>query len=601
MKREIDMMKKKGSIRRSVYNIYKQDKYMFFLLIFSIPITILLPIMQAYLPKIVIDGFEKEMPWKHLIYVVVSLFACIIALTIVQKLITSRIYGKQYNLSIMYQNMITKKHMNVFFETTEKKEYITKYTLAMNEACSGYCAAEFIWVPIQGLIVSILGFFTAINILTQISPIIVSVLLLNSFINFIYSLYLQKYTKQHKEEKADIDRKIGYLSNLSARFEIAKEIKIFNAFPLLEFYYKKYKMLLQMWNRRINFREFIGNLTNTILIIAKDGITYYLLVRMFLNGEIDVGDVVFFIGIIGLLYSWIEGIVGNITDISRQAQKAGYIFDYLEEPEKSSSSNTYLLEKSISVELNNVSYKYDNTGNNAIKDISISINAGEKVAIVGENGAGKTTLIKVLCGLYKPTSGQIKINNMIISECSQLYNSFSTVFQEICVLPVTIREFIISNKEYDKNLLKDVLIKTDLYDKVISLEKKDNTRIGKNIYEDGIDLSGGEKQKLLLARALYKNAPCLILDEPTAELDPLAESRLYRQYNELFNKKTLLFISHRLASTRFCDKIICMKDGEIIESGTHEQLMKNKGYYKELFTAQSKYYSEEAYDEKAEC
>ena len=340
---------------------------------------------------------------------------------------------------------------------------------------------------------------------------------------------------------------------------------------------------------------------NTILIIAKDGIIYYLLVRMYLNREINVGDVVFFIGIIGLLYSWIEGIVGNITNVSRQAQKAGYIFDYLEEEsETDSTSNTYIPQRSISIELNNVSYKYENAESDTIRNISISISEGEKIAIVGENGAGKTTLIKVLCGLYRPTSGQVKINSVLVSDSRQLYNSFSTVFQEVCVFPVTIREFIVSNKEYDENLLKAALIKADLYDKVVSLEKKDNTKIGKNIYDDGIDLSGGEKQKLLLARALYKNAPCLILDEPTAELDPLAESRLYQKYNELFDQKTLLFISHRLASTRFCDKIICMKDGEIIESGTHDQLMKNNGHYKELFVAQSKYYSKEAYDEKAE-
>lgn len=589
------MIKKKGNIRRSVYNIYRQDKNMFLLLVISIPITILLPVVQAYIPKAIINGFEKEMPAKHLIYVVVSLFVCILTFTVVQKLINSRIYGKQYNLSIMYQNLITKKHMNVFFEETEKKDYITKYTLAMNEACSGYCAAEFIWVPLQGLIVSILGFFTATNILIQISPVIVSVLILNSLINILYSLYLQKYINQHKEEKAAIDRKIGYLSNLSTRFESAKEIKIFNAFPLLEYYFKKHKMLLLMWNRKINIREFIGNLMNTILIIAKDGIIYYLLVRMYLNREINAGDVVFFIGIIGLLYSWIEGIVGNITNVSRQAQKAGYIFDYLEEEsETDSTSNMYIPPRSISIELNNVSYKYENAESDTIRDISISISEGEKIAIVGENGAGKTTLIKVLCGLYRPTSGQVKINNVLVSDSRQLYNNFSTVFQEVCVFPVTIREFIVSNKEYDENLLKAALIKADLYDKVVSLEKKDNTKIGKNIYDDGIDLSGGEKQKLLLARALYKNAPCLILDEPTAELDPLAESRLYQKYNELFDQKTLLFISHRLASTRFCDKIICMKDGEIIESGTHDQLMKNNSHYKELFVAQSKYYSKEA-------
>lgn len=587
--------KKSGNIKQAVFNIYKHDKYMFFLLLVGIPVTMLLPIIQAYLPKIVIDGVEKEMPEAYLVCAVVLLFLGIISMTMVHKIITSRIYGRQYYLSIMYQNMIVKKHMRVFFEVTEKKEYITKYTLAMNEACSGRCAAEYIWMPIQGLIISALGSFTAINILFQVSPIIVSILVLISGINFLYALYLQKYIDRHKEEKADIDRKLGYLFGLSTRFEIAKEIKMFNAYPLLEYYFRKHKQLLRMWNRKIDSREFIGKLVNTILIFAKDGIAYYLLIRMFLNNEIDVGDLVFYIGIIGLLYSWIESVVANITDINRQAQRAGYIFDFLnEEYQRADNSNALPLKEPISVELKNISYKYDNAENNAIDNVSISISAGEKVAIVGENGAGKTTLIKVLCGLYRPTVGQVIINDMTINESTELYSRFATVFQEVCIFPVTIREFIVGNKEYDENLLKDVLVKADLFDKVFSLEKADNTRIGKNIYEDGIDLSGGEKQRLLLARALYKNAACLILDEPTAELDPIAESRIYQRYNELFSNRTLVFISHRLASTRFCDKIVCMKDGKIIEIGTHDQLMKNEGYYKELFVAQSKYYSKEA-------
>lgn len=211
-----------------------------------------------------------------------------------------------------------------------------------------------------------------------------------------------------------------------------------------------------------------------------------------------------------------------------------------------------------------------------------------------QNGAGKTTAIKLLCGLYYPTKGDILINGKSsrVFSSESYFDLFSAVFQDYGFLPMTIAENICASTDYDKERLYSAFEKSGIADKINSLNKKENTFMIKDVYKDAVDFSGGEKQKLLLAKAIYKNAPVLILDEPTAALDPIAENELYLKYNEMTNNKISFFISHRLSSTRFCDRILFIKDGKIAESGTHEELMALKGSYYRMYQLQSYYYKE---------
>ena len=224
-----------------------------------------------------------------------------------------------------------------------------------------------------------------------------------------------------------------------------------------------------------------------------------------------------------------------------------------------------------------------------------SIKAGEKLAVVGLNGAGKTTLIKIICGLYNPTSGKIYINGHEKDEYNiyDYFSLFATVFQDYYFLPVSIANTISSHTDEntDRNKVIKCLDLAGLSKKVSELENSIDSMLNKQLNENGIELSGGEKQKLLLARAIYKNAPILILDEPTAALDPIAENELYQKYNALTQNKTSIYISHRLASTRFCDRIIYLENGKNIEIGSHTELMKNGGKYAKLFEIQSHYYN----------
>ena len=227
--------------------------------------------------------------------------------------------------------------------------------------------------------------------------------------------------------------------------------------------------------------------------------------------------------------------------------------------------------------------------------MDLTIHHGENLAIVGLNGAGKTTLVKLLCGFLDPTEGRVLLNGQDIRQYDRrdYYKLFAAVFQDFSVLSATMAENVAQTRTgIDEARVRVCLEQAGLTEKVRSLPKGLETQVGRDVYEDGIELSGGQTQRLMLARALYKNAPVLVLDEPTAALDPIAEDDIYQKYNEMTKGRTSLFISHRLASTRFCDRILYLKDGRVAEEGTHEQLLKQGGGYAQLFEVQSQYYRE---------
>lgn len=256
------------------------------------------------------------------------------------------------------------------------------------------------------------------------------------------------------------------------------------------------------------------------------------------------------------------------------------------------------------VELENLSFTYPGQEEPVLSHINLVIRPGERLALIGLNGAGKTTLVKLLCGFYQPTTGKILINGIPTAEFSreEYYSLVSVLFQDSCMLPVTLDENLTghSPEDTDQERLTWALRISGFYEKYESLPQKGRTLLVREANEEALDFSGGERQKLLFARAVYKEAPLLILDEPTAALDPIAENELYMKYGEAVKGRTCVYISHRLSSTRFCDRICLLSGGKILEEGTHDELMKKGGSYAELYEVQSRYYKEQDVRKKME-
>ncbi len=308
---------------------------------------------------------------------------------------------------------------------------------------------------------------------------------------------------------------------------------------------------------------------------------------------------VLYFAAIGSFATWIGGIIGKWNEVYSASLKVCDLRDVIEwhdDINYDDGINIASISTPCSIEINNLSFCYDGAETDTLKEINLNIHPGEKLAVVGLNGAGKTTLVKNISGLYTPSSGEIRISGHAKDEfnISDYYSLFSVVFQNFDMLCVTIAEIVSSKAaiEADRERVCECLKLAGLWDKVSSLPDGIDTPLNKQVYKNGIDLSGGEKQKLVLAKAIYKDAPILILDEPTAALDPIAENEMYLQYNALTKDKTSIYISHRLSSTRFCDRIVFIENGKIIEEGTHTMLMKQGGKYAEMFEIQSHYYKD---------
>ena len=315
-------------------------------------------------------------------------------------------------------------------------------------------------------------------------------------------------------------------------------------------------------------------------------------------------EFVFYMGLLGGFGSYFGQAVYGVLSLNSVDTSIGYIREFLDLSESlwdkegiGGQKLAFIKKAGLKVELKQVGYTYPGAKKPVLSDISLVIHPGERLALIGLNGQGKTTLVKLLCGFYHPTEGQILLNDIPADRFKreEYYELVSVLFQDFCMLPMTLNKNLTGHfgKEINKEKLTWALKMSGFYEKYESLPEKGETLLVREANKDALDFSGGERQKMLFARALYKEAPFVILDEPTAALDPIAENELYMKFGKAVKGRTCVYISHRLSSTRFCDRICLLSGGKIIEEGTHEDLMEKKGKYAEIYEVQSQYYREQ--------
>lgn len=480
--------------------------------------------------------------------------------------------------------------------------------LALGEKASAACAgnsesSEAIWTTLTDLMTSCIGFVVYLALLTNLNLWLAALVAATTAVSYFASKRINEWGYLHRSEELELTKRIEYANKTATSREFAKDIRMFGLRGWLEDLWGSTMRLYSAFCAKRERKYIWANIIDIVLTFLRNGIAYAFLIGITVKNGLPASQFLLYFAALSGFAQWVVEILDKLSVMHKQSLDISTIREFLDwdEPFDLNGGERIAFEpnKQYEIRLDNVSFRYPKADKDTLSHINLTVHPGEKLAIVGLNGAGKTTLVKLVCGFLDPTEGRILLNGEDIRKFNRndYYALFSAVFQEFSVLDVTVKENVAQCVDgIDETRVWQCIDKAGLTEKIQSLPKGIETHLGRRVFKDGVEFSGGQTQRLMLARALYKNAPILVLDEPTAALDPIAENDIYQKYNDMTHGRTSFFISHRLASTRFCDRIIFVDGGKIAEEGTHDELLKNGGGYAYMFEVQSKYYRSDNQD-----
>lgn len=496
---------------------------------------------------------------------------------------------------------LNEKMLDTDYENRENPATNTMFQKAVNAAQNFTSFYNRIAYLITNIF-SVLGWSA---ILSTLSPWLILIVLAPTVAYYMTVHYKIKWYSSREDTFTDIERKISYAENTAKNFQNAKDIRLYNMESWFVKTMRKFIEKRLWWYKKQGSMEFKNGFIMIAIVAIRDLASYGFIALNVINGEMTPGDFMLYFSSIGEIAGSFYALLDNYSNVKWLSIRISWYREYLELPDKTNrGKGEPLPEESFDIRFENVSYQYGGADSPTLKNLNFTIKTGEKIAVVGNNGAGKTTLVKLICGIYQATGGEIYINDIPINRYNrdELYTLTAAVFQDIHIMPANIAENIAMSDEYDEADLNYAITHSGIEEKLNSLPDGIETFLVRSVYDNAIDLSGGEMQKLALARALYKQktagSKILLLDEPTAALDPISEQNMYLEYARFSEGKTSVFISHRLASTRFCDRIFYLENGEIAETGTHEELLKKGGEYAKIYELQSMYYRDEKIKEE---
>ena len=594
-------------------------------------VAICLPLLNARLPKLVLQGLEERWELMRFAAVLLLLVAVLAVANMLQAALKAYMRRMQGPFEDDFNLRLLKKRLRVDYELLESRKFNEDAHAVYDSLYRPHSVvrdSSMIW---QQSLTAAGGLLLYGLILLRQSPLVPLLVLVPALLVFLLKRKAMRKDHELRPAADEAARKMRYVEERGWDLKAGKDIRMYGLGGWLLSILKRERETGETNVRRWENGYLAANLCDALLCFGRDAGAYLYFILQIVQGNLPVSDFVWYISVVSSCQQACSAFLENVELLGRLSFDYSRLRLFLESgegdifqgtgaeecekipPEESGKTGAGAerggrkavpdsaafsrTKEAVGIELEHVSFTYPGSRVPTLKDLNLTIRPGEKIALVGLNGAGKSTLVKLLCGLYRPTSGTIRVGGRPLSSFGkeEYFSMIAAVFQDVKLLPLTIAQNVASDngEDIDRQRVRQCLSLAGLWEMVDGLPRKEDTPLGRGVLDDGIDLSGGERQKVWMARAFYKEASILILDEPTAALDPLAEQEIYEKYVQMSEGKTSLFISHRLASTRFCDRIWLMENGRITEQGSHEELMEKNGAYAGLFEVQGKYYRKE--------
>lgn len=593
-------------IKRMLIHMWEQDRKQYGRIAVYTLVGAAYPFLGVFLPKIAIGILEKggETAVRDLFLAMAIYFVVAGILVSIMRYLAAYIQTRNMRIRIMYLGELSDRLQKIDYCHHEDAGFFEKYQKGMNAGSNNSNGIEGMYNKLSGLLITFLSLLGMVLLIGTLSPILLVSMIAHVAVILWTSKLTHDYEYSKKEETSKAWRRMDYYQKTTLDFSYGKDIRIFNVRKrIMDNYQAEIDAYVGLF-AKIKNREFLLGLCGIVTLLISNVLTYGILVQSVING-MPVSSFTMYTAMVVSLMNLMLTFGKDLAFLWNEGEYVHDFYKLLDEPslivegDKTAAevmNTTEVEKKTLEIVFDHVTFRYPGTEKNIFTDLNFTIHSGERLAIVGVNGAGKSTLVKLMTGLFAPTEGHIYVNGVDITTMkkSELYSLYSAVFQEVNVLAFTIRENVACASEHvDDVRVKEALEKVGLWKKVEGFEHGLDQMMLKVIDENGTDFSGGERQKLSIARALYKDAAMVIMDEPTAALDALAEAEIYENFSSLVEGKTAVYISHRLASTRFCDKIALFDADGLAEYGNHDELMEAKGKYYEMFMIQGKYYQEE--------
>lgn len=593
-------MKYTKTLKRLLGDAIRTDRKMILYILFACLLGAFAPLVLSLMPKLIVGVVENPGTdaIRRILLISLGFFVLEFLVEGVSLYCSNQVIVVANKTRFELMNEQNKKMASVDYKYISDRSIFKMYGMAF-EATSGD------WGGVTGMLREfariapiILSLILIGGVITVLSPLTGALLLLYAI---TYAYAQRKANKEVIDNDAEINKisdEIRYYNKTAGDFKSGKEIRLFNLKDMILNAYKNVIDKRKSFSLRAVNKTFRKSLLSVIILIIAQGIFAYTLILSFKNGSVDTGS---FLMYLTLMLQFVLLADRAIEDyefyVVNQTIYVENLYDLLETDKLNiTHGDRDKLSGAVDIEFKNVTFAYPNTDKKVLDNLSFKIAKNETIALVGNNGEGKSTIINLLVRLYRPDEGEILLNGVNINEFKEeeLYKMFACIFQQVNIYPYTLGNNISMHETYDleraKRAIEDVGLKERIEEEKNAYERNMSHEVAK----DALELSGGQEQKLAISRAVYKDSPILILDEPTANLDALAEHEIYSKLNDLREDRTSIYISHRLSSTKFCDRIILLKGGKIFEEGTHDELMKKKGEYYEMFTIQGKYYTKEA-------